>query len=61
MQLINASPDLFFILKALKIEHKERTNSHCSAIVRVTPDLSNLYTSQSAWFEYNSMLRIYKY
>lgn len=34
---------------------------HCSALVRVTGDYSDLLMSHSSWFTYSAMLRIYKH
>ncbi|XP_073950081.1 putative phospholipase B-like 2 [Choristoneura fumiferana] len=33
---------------------------HCSGLVKLLPDLSNLYTAQATWNSYQSMLRIQK-
>ena len=32
-------------------------SSHCSAIVRLTPDLTELYSAHTTWTGYFSMLR----
>eukprot|EP01116_Phalansterium_solitarium_P025523 TRINITY_DN9808_c0_g1_i1.p1 TRINITY_DN9808_c0_g1~~TRINITY_DN9808_c0_g1_i1.p1 ORF type:complete len:527 (-),score=200.75 TRINITY_DN9808_c0_g1_i1:373-1953(-) len=34
---------------------------HCSALVKLAPDLSDLWAGQSAWFTYGAMNRIYKH
>jgi hypothetical protein len=34
---------------------------HCSALVKLAGDLSDLWAGQSAWFTYGSMNRIYKH
>lgn len=36
-------------------------NGHCSALVKVTPGFENIFMGHSSWFEYSSMLRIYKH
>lgn len=35
--------------------------SHCSASIKVTPTLSELYTAHTTWFEYRTMTRIFKH
>jgi hypothetical protein len=36
-------------------------NSHCSALIRPSPDGSDLFATHTTWTEYAQMLRIYKY
>jgi len=36
-------------------------NGHCSALVKVPGDLSDIWSSHSAWFTYSAMNRIYKH
>lgn len=38
-----------------------RKNNHCSALVKVTGDLSELFFSHVAWFLFQSMTRIFKH
>mmetsp|Transcript_36111 Transcript_36111/g.93933 ORF Transcript_36111/g.93933 Transcript_36111/m.93933 type:complete len:509 (-) Transcript_36111:694-2220(-) len=35
-------------------------SSHCSALVKVTPGLDDIYFGHSTWYIYNSMVRVYK-
>ncbi|ELR21430.1 Phospholipase Blike protein, putative [Acanthamoeba castellanii str. Neff] len=35
-------------------------NTHCSALIKVTGDLSDIFAGHTAWFSYESMLRIAK-
>mmetsp|Transcript_5131 Transcript_5131/g.7214 ORF Transcript_5131/g.7214 Transcript_5131/m.7214 type:complete len:571 (-) Transcript_5131:49-1761(-) len=42
--------------------HRYRINNgHCSALVKVTGDLSEMFMGHSSWFTYSAMLRIYKH
>jgi len=36
-------------------------NGHCSALIKVPGDLSDLWTAHSSWFTYGAMNRIYKH
>ena len=72
--MINAMGDLFDIIPAVsrskrpdfhRMNHKEirdymNRNGHCSALIRVTDDLSDIMVGHNSWFVYSSMLRIYK-
>ena len=35
-------------------------DQHCSGLVKLTADKSELFVSQVSWSEYVSMLRVYK-
>ncbi|XP_022092665.1 phospholipase B-like 1 isoform X2 [Acanthaster planci] len=38
-----------------------RMSGHCSVLIKALPGFEDLFMSHSAWFFYNSMLRIYKH
>mmetsp|Transcript_28081 Transcript_28081/g.71581 ORF Transcript_28081/g.71581 Transcript_28081/m.71581 type:complete len:618 (-) Transcript_28081:213-2066(-) len=38
-----------------------RQTEHCSCVVRVTDDLSNLFVGHNMWWQYYAMVRIFKY
>ncbi len=38
-----------------------RRKSHCSAALRVAPDLSDIFFGHATWCNYDSMLRIFKH
>ena len=38
-----------------------RRKSHCSAALRIAPDLSDIFFGHSTWCNYDSMLRIFKH
>mmetsp|Transcript_4322 Transcript_4322/g.8677 ORF Transcript_4322/g.8677 Transcript_4322/m.8677 type:complete len:540 (-) Transcript_4322:179-1798(-) len=75
VQVINAVGDLLDLISALS--PKERPNyekmsreelmyavtssGHCSGLIRITPDLQELFSAHVAWFTYASMLRIFKH
>jgi len=77
IQLVNDMGDLLDLEAALNVNSKRRVDwtklspqefreyvlntGHCSAIVKLTGDLSNLYSAHSSWFTYGAMLRIYKH
>lgn len=44
-----------------EIMQKITDMNHCSGLIRVTGNLSELYAAHSSWFTYSSMLRIYKH
>jgi hypothetical protein len=35
-------------------------NTHCSAFIRVTPDLQELYSGHTTWADYYNMVRVFK-
>lgn len=48
----------------MTIEEAQRAllrRGHCSALVKVLGDYSDLFMGQSAWFDYSAMNRIYKH
>lgn len=73
-QLLQASGDLLDLIPALtpaeapqwhtmpahEVMSAIRERSHCSAIIKVLGDLSEMFISHVAWFTYGSMLRVYK-
>ncbi|XP_063539020.1 putative phospholipase B-like 2 [Cydia strobilella] len=67
MNMVGDLDDLAFSL-ILRSNHSKRDIDpdptarldRCSGLVKLLPDLSNLYTSQTTWNSYNSMLRIQK-
>jgi hypothetical protein len=72
--MINAMGDLFDIIPATSAEKRPKfehmtykqmlmhmnTNGHCSALLKVTPGLEDIYIGHTSWFTYSAMLRIYK-
>ncbi len=73
-QLLQATGDLFDLIPRImpkmapdwdtmplhEVLATVRNNSHCSALIKVLGDMSELYMSHVAWFSYGSMVRIYK-
>lgn len=74
-QLLNGIGDLFDIKPAVMPQERPKfaemsmediklfasLNGHCSGLIKVTGDLSDLFTGHSSWFNYSSMNRIYKH
>lgn len=72
--MVNAMGDLFDIIPATskskrpdfaRMTHSEirkyfNRNGHCSALIKATDDLSDIYVGHSSWFTYSAMLRIFK-
>ncbi|BDA45664.1 Phospholipase B-like 1 [Coccomyxa sp. Obi] len=44
-----------------ELEGKLASAGHCSALVKVTGNYSDLFLSHSSWFTYSGMVRIYKH
>ena len=42
-------------------KHKMSTRTHCSALVKLALDLSDIFIGHATWSTYNTMLRIYKH
>jgi hypothetical protein len=75
MQFLNAVGDMLDLATALvpskrvdwdsmsaaEVENLVLSRGRCSAFVRVSPDYSELFAAQSAWFTYQAMNRIYKH
>ncbi|XP_063387718.1 putative phospholipase B-like 2 [Cydia fagiglandana] len=67
MNMVGDLDDLAFSM-ILRTNHSRRDLDpdptarldRCTGLVKLLPDLSNLYTSQTSWNSYNSMLRIQK-
>lgn len=73
--VINSLGDMFEILPSLdaslrpdyenmsldKVREELVKRGHCSALVKISDDLSEVYAGHSSWFIYSSMLRIYKH
>jgi len=55
----NARPD-FYNMTIPEVHNYISTNTHCSAIIKVTPDLSDIFFGHTSWFTYASMTRIWK-
>lgn len=71
-QMINGMGDILDLSKAFNPKRAAELikfnvgeyvflNSHCSALLKVTPGYENIYMSHSSWFWYASMSRVYKY
>lgn len=52
-------PD-FARMTPAELERYVLLHSHCSAMVRLTCDLSELYATHNTWTEYNAMVRVTK-
>jgi hypothetical protein len=44
-----------------EIDRQLGLRGHCSALIKVLGDMSDLYMAQSAWFSFQNMNRIYKH
>ena len=73
--MLNGCGDLFDLLPATspslqtdftkmtpnQLHEHVATSGHCSALVKVTGDFSQLFMAHSSWFRYQAMLRIMKH
>jgi hypothetical protein len=73
--VINSLGDMFEILPAIdaaarpdyarmtvaEVREALLLKGHCSALVKVADDLSEIYAGHSSWFVYSNMLRIFKH
>eukprot|EP00743_Colponemidia_sp_Colp-15_P003531 GILK01003809.1.p1 GENE.GILK01003809.1~~GILK01003809.1.p1 ORF type:complete len:592 (-),score=106.68 GILK01003809.1:9-1784(-) len=53
LQEASGNPDTMWELRMLK--------SHCSALVKLLPDFSDLYIGHTTWDDYSEMIRIFKH
>ncbi|KAL0223545.1 hypothetical protein P9112_002935 [Eukaryota sp. TZLM1-RC] len=66
MLIITAEGDLYELMPSLNITSMPQTEeelsvSHsCSALIRVAPDLSDIWISHNTWTYYGAMLRLHK-
>ena len=74
-QMLNGVGDLFDIIPAvnkgqqinwlkltqMEAEDKHQKQGHCSALIKVTGDLSDLFLSHSSWYTFSNMNRIFKH
>lgn len=72
--MLNGCGDLFQIIPAVRPSSRpdfsamsfkeavkfDRDHSMCSALIKVTPDFSDIMVGHSSWFVYGNMNRIYK-
>lgn len=56
-----ASIDVLAMHDLKKVKQTMAKNSHCSALIRIAPDGSDLFSTHTTWTDYSQMLRIYKY
>lgn len=50
----------FADMNELEVELWQRKRSHCSALVKLVPDGSDLFAGHNMWWSYYAMLRIFK-
>jgi len=72
--MINAMGDLFDIIPAVskskrplfdkmsleQLRQYSNKNGHCSALIRITPGIEEVFVGHTSWFTYSAMLRIMK-
>lgn len=74
---LTAMGDMFDLRAALQSDSRQRMdwrsmkkhdfdrwfakNTHCSALYKVADDLSDIWFGHTAWYNFNTMLRIFKY
>lgn len=42
------------------LNHREQPADHCSALIKVLEDFSDIYIAQESWYRFNTMTRIWK-
>ena len=50
----------FIEMKDEEIKRYFLLNSHCSALIKLADDFSDIWFGHNTWFNYNSMIRIFK-
>src|SRR5690606_32160672 len=58
-QVISSDPN-FQGIRIPKTQQEMYYQSHCSSLVRVTTDLSELYAGHTTWSSFYEMLRVFK-
>lgn len=72
--MLNSMGDLFDIIPATSISKRPlfksmnlkelrayaNRNGHCSALLRITPGIEDIFVGHTSWFTYSAMLRIMK-
>lgn len=48
-------------MSAVDVAAELATGDRCSALVKVSPDLTQIWVGQVAWFTYSAMLRVFKH
>mmetsp|Transcript_26334 Transcript_26334/g.73628 ORF Transcript_26334/g.73628 Transcript_26334/m.73628 type:complete len:590 (-) Transcript_26334:224-1993(-) len=56
---VTARPN-FTSMSLLELNAWQRQRSHCSALVKLVPDGSELFTGHNMWWSYYAMLRVFK-
>jgi len=64
MMMLNAAGDIETIQNVLGLSNSEQDlsifGSHCSSIVKLTDDLSDIYAGHTTWTQFYQMLRVFK-